>query len=796
MATILQDLRYAGRMLLRNPAVTAVAVLALALGTGANSAIFSVVYAALLRPLPVRHADRIVTVALASDKLRVTGAQPSLSTYWKFRQDRRFHEAIAAAATGTATFSAEGNTTIKLWRVSASFLPTFGVEPKMGRNFLPEEDQPGKAKVALVADSFWRGRLGADPKVLGSVVKVDGEPYTVVGVLPAGFHVDGRPADIYAPIGRSAQSKEYLAVNIYARLRPRVTIEQAQAEIDATAQPRDAGPLGWKSRLWTLRDFQVRNVRLSLWVLLGAAGLVVLIACANTATLLLARANARRQEIATRAALGADKGRLLRQLLTESTLLSLAGGACGALVAMGAVRLVPLLAHERLPGLLEQTRVDAVVLAFTVLIALATGVLFGSAPAVASVHGDLFNALRSGRTGSTARKGGWNALVIGETALALVLAIGASLLIRTFFYLRDEAPGFRVDNLLTVRITPPRSKFTSQAQCNQYWKTISDRLRSVPGVQAASFAQALPLTGDNFIGNWTVEGVHFARPQEMPPLWQYYVHADYFRTMQIPLRRGRLFTDRDDAVGPKVAIVSESFVRRFWPGQDPIGKHLGGGNDPLLEVVGVVGDVSAEETTKSAPPELYFHFLQFPTARIAAAIRPDPRVYASPLALEPAIRSAIHEVDPSNPPLQFAEMRRIISDRIASNRLSAQLIAIFAGLALVLAALGIYAVLSFSVAQRTHEIGLRLALGAERTRVLRLIVGEAAVLAGGGICAGLAVAAALTRVMKSLLFGVAAVDPATYIASGAALLAIAILAAAAPAYRAARVDPMTSLRHE
>jgi putative ABC transport system permease protein len=655
VATILQDLRYAGRMLLRNPAITAVAVLALALGTGANSAIFSVVYAALLRPLPVRHPDRLVTVALTSEKLRVTGAQPSLSTYWKFQQARQFHEAIAAAAPGTATFSAEGNTTVKFWRVSASFLPTFGVEPKMGRNFLAEEDQPGKTKVALVADSFWRGRLGADPKVLGSAVKLDGEPYTVVGVLPAGFHVDGRPADIYGPIGRSPQSKEYLAVNIYARLKPGVTIEQAQAENDATAQPRDAGPLGWKSRLWMLRDFQVRNVRLSLWVLLGAAGLVVLIACANTATLLLARSNARRQEIATRAALGADKGRLLRQLLTESGLLSLAGGACGIVVAMGAVRLVPLLAHERLPGLLEQTRVDGVVLAFTLLVALATGLLFGAAPAVASVRGDLFNALRSGRSGSTARKRGWNALVVTETALALVLAIGASLLIRTFFYLRDEAPGFRADNLLTVRITPPRGKFTSPAQCNQYWKSIIDRVRSVPGVQAASFAQALPLTGDNFVGTWTVEGVRVARPEEMPPMWQYYVQADYFRTMQIPLRRGRLFTDRDDAVAPRVAIVSESFVRRFWPGQNPIGKHLGGGQDPLLEVVGVVADVSAEETTKSAPPELYFHFLQFPTARIAAAIRPDPRVYGSPLALEPAVRNAINEVDSTQPPLQFAD---------------------------------------------------------------------------------------------------------------------------------------------
>jgi putative ABC transport system permease protein len=339
-----------------------------------------------------------------------------------------------------------------------------------------------------------------------------------------------------------------------------------------------------------------------------------------------------------------------------------------------------------------------------------------------------------------------------------------------------------VDNLLTMRITPPKSKFTSQAQCNAYWNAVLAQLRAIPGVQSASFAQALPLTGDNWVGTWQVEGVHFARPQEIPPMWQYYVESDYFRTMEIPLRRGRLFTGRDDAAAPKVAIVSESFVRRFWPGQDPIGKHIGGGKDPALEVVGVVADVSAEETTKSPPPELYFHFLQFPTARIAAAIRPDPRVYTSPLALEPVVRRAMAQVDPSRPPLQFAEMRRVISDRVASNRLSAQLIAIFAGLALVLAAVGIYGVLSFSLAQRTHE--------------MRLIVSEAAILAACGIGIGLAGVAALTRVIQALLFGIAATDVRAYIVSSMILLVIAVLAAAAPAFRAARVDPITSLRHD
>jgi putative ABC transport system permease protein len=797
MYALLRDIRFASRMLLKNPAVTAVALFVLALGTGANSAIFSVVHAVLLRPLPVRDADRLVTVAMASEKLRVAGAQPSLALYEKWRRETQSSDYLAAAAPGTATFSSEGDTTVKFWRVSASFLPTLGVEPVLGRNFLADEDQPGKAHVAVLGSGFWRGRMNGDRKAIGSVIKVDGEPYTVIGVLPAGFHIDGRPADIYAPIGRRAQGREGFPVNVYARLRPGVTIGQAQAELDALTKRADRGPFDWRPRLWGLRDFQVRNLRLSLWVLLGAVGLVLLIACANTATLLLARAGARRKEIATRAALGADRRRLLRQLLTESALLSLAGAACGVLAARAAVRLVPLLAHERLPGLLEQTRVDGVVLAFTIAISLLTGFLFGAAPAVAALRGNLFGALQEGgRSGAAGRRRGWNSLVVSETALALVLAIGAGLLIRTFFYLRDVAPGFRVDGLLTVRVTPPRSKFTSPAQCNAYWKDIVERLRGIPGAQSASFAQALPLTGDNWVGTWPVEGVAFSRPQDIPPMWQYFVEAEYFRTMQIPLRRGRFFGARDDAGAPKVAIVNEGFVRRFWPGQEAIGKHIGGGEDPRMEIIGVVADVSAEESTKSAPPEIYFHFLQMPTARIAAVVRVDPRVFASPTGIEQAARRAIELADPAKPPLQFAEMRRMVSDRIAPHRLSAQLIGIFAGLALALAAAGIYGVLSFSVAERTHEIGLRMALGAERGRVLGLIVGEAALLAGGGIGIGLAGALALTRLMRSLLFGVEASDPLIYAGSAAALMAIALFAAAVPAWRATRIDPMACLRHE
>jgi putative ABC transport system permease protein len=799
MEALLRDLKYGIRMLLRSPGVTAVAVLALALGIGVNTAIFSVVYAVLLRPLPVRDVDGLVTVAMVSRKLNVSDAQPEFTAYARLKESGRWFKSIAAASPGTAALTiGETEEAVKFWRVTQSFLPALGVAPAVGRNFLPEEDQPGAARVAMLSHGFWQGRLNGDPRALGSTLTVDGQPYSVVGVLPPGFHVDGRPADIYAPVSRSLNSQEALPVNIYARLRPGVTAKQAQAEIDAHTKRQIPSPLGWEPRLWSLRDFEVREVRLSLWLLLGAVGLVLLLACANTATLLLARASTRRKEIALRTALGAGRTRLVRQVLTESTILALLGGACGVLVAMVCVEFVPLLAHERLPGLLEQTRVDGVVLAFTLGLSVLTGLVFGTAPALTAPRMDVYDTLKEGgRSGAgDGRRSGWNILIVTETALALVLAISASLLIRTFFYLRDVAPGFRVDSLLTARITPPPKKFTSREQALAYWEEMIARVREIPGVKAATFAQSLPLTGDHNVANWPVEGYHAARPEDAPTQWTRVVEQEYFRTMQIPLLRGRLFTERDDMSAPKVVIVNETFARRYWPDQDPIGKHIGGGEVPVFEVVGVVGDVRLEESTKAAPTEVLFHSLQGPTGRIALAVRADSSVYRSPLLLEPAVRRAVMSVDSTQPVTQFAEMRQLISDRIAPKRLSAQLIGAFATLALVLAAVGIYGVLSFSVAQRTHEIGVRVALGARRGQVLGMVVGEAALLAVVGIGLGIAAALGLTQVMKNLLFGVSETDPWIFAGSAAALLAIAVVASFVPAHRAARVDPLVALRQE
>ncbi len=798
MELFFRDLRYGMRMLARKPGITVVAIMALALGIGANSAIFSVIYAVLLRPLPVRDADRLVTMATESQKINVTGAQPGFTVYAAWKEHGQFLESIAAAATGTAPVSASGpEETARLWRVTASFLPTLGVEPRIGRNFSGEEDQPGGARVALIADSFWRSKFNRDPRVLGATIRIEGQPCTVIGVLPPGFHVDGRPADVYVPLARSLNAREWLPVNIYARLKPGVSVQQAQAQVDARAKGIDPGPLGWKTRVYSLREFLVRDFRLSLWVLLGAVGLVLLIACSNTASLLLARASARQKEMAVRISMGAQGRQLVRQLLTESALLALAGGLCGLLLARLSVQLVPLLWYQRLPGLLQQTRVDGTVLVFTLAVSLLTGFVFGTAPALRATRVNVGETLKEAGRGvaGASHTRGWKMLIVTETAIAVVLAIGASLLIRTFFYLRDVAPGFSVENLVTARITPPRGKFTAPAQAIAYWKDVVEGVRKIPGVRGATFAQALPLTGDVWVMSWPVEGHPFSPPNDVPTMWQRIIETDYFRSLQIPLRNGRLFNEGDNAAGPKVVVVNEAFVRRFWPGQQAIGKHLGGSfNVPMYEVVGVVGDVRAQDTTRAAIPELYIHYLQMPPGRVALAIRTDPGVYRNPLVVEPEVRRAVAAIDPTQPVTQFAEMQRLISDRVAANRLSAQLIAMFAGLALVLAAVGIYGVLSFSVAQRTHEIGVRMALGAGRDQVLRMILKEAGILAAAGIGIGIVGALVLTRVMRSLLFGVSATAPVAYTASCLVLMVVALLAAAVPAYRAARVDPLVALR--
>jgi putative ABC transport system permease protein len=757
----MRDFRYALRTLLRTPSVTVTAIVALALGIGANSAIFSVVYASLLRPLSIRDAAHVAAIHAYNAKFNIPPIQPGYSVYGIWRQQARSFESFAASWSGVADLDTEK---VPHWRVSAGFFPTFGVQPAVGRAFTAADDQPGAPHVAMLAHSLWTRRFNRDPSVTGQTLKLNGEVYTIVGVAPRGFQIDGKPAQVYTPIAQDpADRRRYLPVTVYARLRPGVSFAQAQSEMDAVESARDLRGSGWRARVWPLRESMVRDLRLSLLVLLGAVGMVLLIACANVASLLLARAGARRQEAAIRTALGASRGRLVRQFLTESVLLGLAGGAAGLLVAAFAMRLVPALDSERLPNLLLATRIDGGVLAFTLLVSLATGAIFGIAPALSA-------APRVGVRGSEVRRSRrlWKALIVSETALAMVLLVGATALIRSFFYLRDTAPGFRPDGLLTVNITPPRGQDPLP-----FYQRALDTAGAIPGVTAVTLASSLPLDGNYGSMSLPIEGRQYARPQDMPILWQRSVEAGYFRTLAIPLRRGRFFTPQDRAG----VIVNETLARRYWPGQDPIGKHVG-----PHEILGVIADVRIHNATEDGLLEVIFPYLAAPPPSMTLAVR-------APRSTAPVLARAL-----ASP--KIGDMLAVVSERIIHKQLTAGVIAVFAGLALVLAAVGIYGVLSFTVSRRTHEIGIRLAIGAECGAVVRMVAREAAVLALAGIGIGLAAALALSRVMASLVYGASPTDPVVFAGVASFLFAIAVLAAWLPARRAAAVDPAIALRHE
>ncbi len=749
----MNDLRYAVRTLGRTPGLTAVALIALALGIGANSAIFSVVYAALLRPLPVRDSARLVAVHAYNPKFNIPPIQPSYSVYGVWKEQARAFDSLAASWTGVADLDSEK---VPHWRVTASFFPTLGIQPALGRAFAPADDQPGAPNIVLISDELWARRFSRDPAVVGKSIKLDGEPYTVGGVMPHGFEIDGKPAQVYTPIRRDPASKAYLPVTVYAHLKPGVTIAQAQSDLDGVETRRDVRNSGWKARVWSLRESMIRDLRLSLLVLLGAVALVLLIACANVASLLLARSSARRQEVATRVALGAPRSRLVRQFLTESLLLGGAGAAAGLLLATWSMRLIPSLDNERLPNVLLATRIDSGVLAFTALIAIATSVLFGIVPVLSAVP----LRVQERRTDTRRGKRVWNALVVSETALALVLLIGATMLIRSFFYLRDTAPGFRADGLLTVSVAPP-------------YEFALEKARAIPGVVSATLASTLPLDGDFRSMSMRIEDQQITRPQDMPILWHRYIEADYFRTLGIPLRRGRAFTPQDG----RVTIVNETMARRFWPGGDAIGKHVG-----PFEIVGVAADVRIHDATKEGLLEVYFPYTQEPQRSMTLAIRANR-------SMAPAIARVF-----STP--KVGDMLQVASGRLIHKRLTAALIGVFAGLALVLAVVGIYGVLSFTVTRRTHEIGVRMALGAEKQGVVRMVAREAATLAGIGIAIGIGGALALSRVLSSLIYGSGATDPVVYAEVSIALFGTAILAAWIPARRAAAVDPVVALRHE
>jgi predicted permease len=801
-----RDIRYASRVLAGNPGFTAVAVLALALGIGANTAIFSVLNAVLLRPLPFPEPDRLVQIWGSSPSKNIPFHNVTYSDVSDWRKQSQSYEQMTGYAPGTINLSlGDEPERLNLARVNASFFPMLGARFVQGRAFLPEEDKPGAPRVAIMSHELWKRRFGADPRIVGDSMILDGNGYSVTGILPQGFALPGRTVDLYIPLALNdarEQSNDVVTVTVFARLKPGVSLKQAQAEMDTIGRrlaqfPRSQGTT---PRIWGLREFVVRDVKLSLIVLLAAVGLVLLIACANVANLLLARAGMRQTELAVRAALGASRGRILQQLLTESALLGLAGGAIGILLAYWGVRILLRITPDRYP-LLKGAAIDLPVLAFTLLISTVTALIFGLVPAlILSRASALTNALKEGGRGSGevfSRSRLRSILVIAEVALALLLLIGTGLMVRSFMRLNSVDPGFNGKGVLTASISLPGSRYQNPGQRIAFFRQLFEKLSSMPEVTACGAVSSLPLSQHNTGTGMCVEGRPFPLPGEVPIIWFRIANSDYFRAMEIPLRRGRLFTDQDQA-GLPVAVINETAARRYWPNEDPIGKRFTNGPPrpgttiQWITVVGIVADLRHMSLTQAPDAELFWPYQQLAPASLTLTIR--TRSDAAHFA--PSLRRMTAAVDKDQPVSQIRSMEQYLFDSIAPQRLSVTLLGIFAGIALVLAVIGIYGVISFSVARRTREIGVRMALGASGGTVVRMIVRQALLLVLSGVAIGIAAALALTRFISSLLFGVSATDPAVLAGVTVLLIAIASLACYIPARRASAVDPIVALRYE
>jgi putative ABC transport system permease protein len=812
MGTLLQDLRYGVRMLLKNPGFTLVAVLALALGIGANSAIFSVVNAVLLRPLPFEQPDRIVTAwgrTLDAGERRSNVSYPDFADW---RDQTQTLEQLAAYNTAGTLLRGTGepeaiNGTI----ASADLLPLLKVNPLLGRNFTREEDRADAAPVILIGYDLWQRRFGADPNIIGQQIRLSNNSATVLGVLPKGFRFPlytSRTEYLQplAPnIGESVKKRSSYFLSVVGRLKQGVTPAQAEIEMRAIGQrieqqyPDEGFRLG--ANIVSLHEDIVGNVRSSLLVLLGAVGFVLLIACANVANLLLARAASRHKEIAIRRALGAGRIRVLRQLLTESLLLSLVGGTLGMLLAMWGVDLLVAASPLDIPRL-KEIGLDARVLSFTLAISALTGIVFGLAPALQASKIDLNDALKEGGRGSTegiGRNRVRSLLVVTEIALSLVLLVGAGLMIKSFMRLREVDPGFNTKNVLTTGLSPSRVKYTEVEQQRNFLGEVLRRLESVPGVEAAGLVSPLPLSGNASSKTFTREGQPVVAGNLSSSSFRE-ISPNYFRAMGIPLMKGRVFSERDTQAAPLAVIVNETFVRRFFPGEDPIGKRILIGadatenpNPPPSEIIGVVGDVHHLGLDVEAGPEYYVSYQQDTLRRLNLVVRTRSDDVSG---MTTAIRSAIKQVDQEQYIPAIETMDQLLAESVARRRFNMLLLGIFASLALVLAAVGIYGVMSYSVTQRTHEIGIRIALGAQTRDVIRMVVSQGMTLALIGVGIGLLAAFVVTRIMTSLLFGVSPTDAMTFGAVAVGLSVIALVACLIPARRATRVDPMVALRYE
>jgi len=801
MSTVLLDLRYAFRMLLRNPGVTAIAVIALALGIAANTAIFSVVNSVLLRSLPYTDPDRLMMVRETKfPQFPEFSISPGNFLDWQ-KQSASFENLVAVnnVSYNLVTNDAEPER-LRGARVSARLFEMLGVRPLLGRTFTDEEDQPGHENVAIISESLWKRRFGTDPNVLGQSVTLSAASYTIIGVMPPGFPFPDRETDLWTPIAftaRQAQQHGSHFLTVIGRLKNGVGTSEADAELKTIAarlaEQYPNSNAGWSTFITPLQDYQIRDIKPSLIFLLGSVALVLLIACANVANLLLARATARQKEIAIRTALGASRGRIARQLLTESILLAFIGGSVGLVLAWWGMEALLALAPDDLQQV-KHVALDIQVLAFTLAVSMLTGIVFGLVPAIQASNPNLNETLKEGGRGTASGSHSVrSSLVIVEVALALVLLVCSGLLIRSFVTLNQVSPGFNSKNALTVNIALPGRKYQNPDQYSSFFGQLLQKLAVLPGVTEVGATQSLPIQGDFLVG-FKIQGRPPAAPGEDRSTNYYAVTTGYFRSMGIPLIRGRLFTEQDNSKTRRVAIINETMAKTYFADEDPIGQSisLSQGPDSSSEIVGIVGDVKQYGLAQPSTLQTYEAYLQMPFSGMTVVVRTQGR----PESLSDAIRQEVLAIDREQPVSRVRTLEQIISSSVQQQRFLMVLLGIFAGVAMILAAVGLYGVMSYAVTQRTHEIGIRMALGANNRNVLRLVVGHGMMLALIGIAIGLAGSLAVTRLMSTLLFGISTTDPITFGGISMLLTVVTLVSCLAPAYRAIRVDPMVALRHE
>jgi predicted permease len=816
METLLQDIRYGIRMVVKSPGFATIAILTLALGIGANTALFSVVNGVLLNPLPYEQPDRLV--AIYSKSQEFPRSSISYPNFLDWVREQRSFSAMAAFRQEDYNLTGQGEPErVKAEMISASFFELLGVNPVVGRLFRPEEDQVGAQPVALISGGLWKRKFGSSPDVTGKTMVLNGVGYTVVGVIPADFRYQSgnfHNSDVYVPIGQWNDStfrdrRASMGMDAVGRLKSGVTLTQAQSDMDGVAQHlAEEFPNANKATgiaLFPLKQDIVGKIRPFLLVLLAAVGFVLLIACVNVANLLLARSTGRTREFAIRSALGAGPGRVIRQLLTESLVLSCVGGALGLLLAAWGTRAGIQLLPEALPRA-QSVHVDSRVLSFTLTASLLAGILFGLAPALKASRADVHDTLKEGGRGSSGARHRLQGLfVVVEMAMALVLLVGAGLMIRSLAKLWSVQPGFETHNTGTFAFSYPATLGTTPDAIRASMRQLHDAVSSVPGVAAASLTVgSLPMWGDSEMAFWIEGQPKPATERDMKPAMFYGVESDYLKTMGIPLVRGRFLTPADNEHSPFVIAIDEEFAKLFFAGQDPIGQsvHFNFFSKPA-EIVGIVGHVKQwgldENTESPVRAQFYFPVWQIPDQfmpLMARGVEFVVRTQGSTAVEMGAIRQALQKINPEIVLYDTQTLEEIISSSLAARRFSMILLGIFAGLALALSCIGIYGVISYLVGQRTHEIGIRIALGGQQSDVLRLILGRGAKMALIGVAVGIAGSLVLTRLMAKLLYGVSAYDPFTFVAVAGLLLLVALAACYIPARRAMRVDPIVALRYE